>query len=91
MGSKAADTTVNTGGALNACAHGQWCQLCYGPAAAADDDTVTGQVYGLLDDSWERYSAFCEAYEAAGRDLPTMLAPLQLSERLPGPASTAAL
>jgi hypothetical protein len=46
-------------------------------------------VYGLLDDSWERYSAFCEAYEAAGKDLPTMTAQLQeeLSKHLPGSAA----
>jgi hypothetical protein len=33
-------------------------------------------VYGLLDDAWERYSAFCEAYEAAGKDLSAFITQL---------------
>jgi hypothetical protein len=49
-------------------------------------------VYGLLDDSWERYSTFCEAYEAAGKDLSTMTAQLQrqIMELLPSGAAVAA-
>jgi hypothetical protein len=51
-------------------------------------------VYGLLDDFRERYSAYCEAYEAAGKDLATtmMTAQLQcqLSKHLPSAAATQA-
>uniref|UniRef100_A0A383VX14 Uncharacterized protein n=1 Tax=Tetradesmus obliquus TaxID=3088 RepID=A0A383VX14_TETOB len=47
------------------------------------------RVYGLLDDAWERYSSFCDAYEAAGKDLSAMGRQLsvRLSQHVAGPAA----
>jgi hypothetical protein len=46
-------------------------------------------VYGLLDDAWERYSAFCDAYEATGKSIYGMVRELeaQLGEHLPSNAA----
>ena len=31
------------------------------------------QVYGLLDEAWDKYVAFCDSYEAAGKCLKTLV------------------